>query len=71
MPNLYRFFKEHLRANLPIIALGSLFMLLAGLCQGAMLFSLRFVFSTLASRAPSYWTMPRPRLRPWRATQIS
>ncbi len=51
MPNLYRFFREHLRANLPIIALGSLFMLLAGLCQGAMLFSLRFVFSNLGVRS--------------------
>ncbi len=51
MTNLYRFFREHLRANLPIIALGSLFMLLAGLCQGAMLFSLRFVFSNLGVKS--------------------
>ncbi len=47
MTNLYRFFREHLRANLPLIALGSFLMLLAGLCQGALLFSLQFVFKNL------------------------
>jgi len=51
MTNLYRFFREHLRANLPLIALGSVLMLLAGLCQGAMLFSLRFVFQNLGVKS--------------------
>jgi subfamily B ATP-binding cassette protein MsbA len=51
MTNLYRFFREHLRPNLPIIAVGSVLMLLAGLCQGAMLFSLRFVFENLGVKS--------------------
>jgi len=47
MTNFYRFFREHLRPNLPLIAMGSLLMLLAGLCQGLMLLSLQFVFKNL------------------------
>jgi len=51
MANLYRFFREHLRANLRLIALGSFLMLLAGLCQGAMLSSLTFVFRNLGVKS--------------------
>ncbi|MDE3245691.1 MAG: hypothetical protein KGN80_06350, partial [Acidobacteriota bacterium] len=39
-----RFFKEHLARRLPTILGGSLLLLVAGLCQGLLLFTLNFVF---------------------------
>ncbi len=44
MPVIRRFVREHLRDHLPSIALGSLLMVLAGLCQGLTVTSLKFVF---------------------------
>jgi len=44
MSRLLRFFKDHLRPHAPLIAGGSLFLLLAGLCQGALIASIKFVF---------------------------
>ena len=44
MSQLLRFFKDHLRPHAPLIAGGSLFLLLAGLCQGALIASIKFVF---------------------------
>jgi len=44
MSQLLRFFKDHLRPHASLIAGGSLFLLLAGLCQGALIASIKFVF---------------------------
>src|ERR1035438_3623225 len=44
MTRLLRFFKDHLRLHAPTIAAGSLLLLLAGLCQGALIASIKFVF---------------------------
>ncbi|HEX7553047.1 MAG TPA: ABC transporter transmembrane domain-containing protein, partial [Geothrix sp.] len=44
MSQLRRFFKDHLRPHAPLIALASLLLLLAGLCQGALIASIKFVF---------------------------
>jgi subfamily B ATP-binding cassette protein MsbA len=44
MVQLRRFFSDHLRPHAPLIALASLLLLLAGLCQGALIASIKFVF---------------------------
>ncbi len=44
MTQLRRFFNDHLRPHAPLIALASLLLLLAGLCQGALIASIKFVF---------------------------
>jgi subfamily B ATP-binding cassette protein MsbA len=44
MSQLRRFFNDHLRPHAPLIALASLLLLLAGLCQGALIASIKFVF---------------------------
>jgi subfamily B ATP-binding cassette protein MsbA len=44
MSRILRFFKDHLRPHAPFIAGASLLLLLAGLCQGALIASIRFVF---------------------------
>ena len=44
MSRLLRFFNDHLRAHAPLIAGASLLLLLAGLCQGALIASIKFVF---------------------------
>jgi subfamily B ATP-binding cassette protein MsbA len=44
MSQLRRFFHDHLRPHAPLIALASLLLLLAGLCQGALIASIKFVF---------------------------
>ena len=44
MSQLLRFFRDHLRPHLPLIAGASLLLLLAGLCQGALIASIKFVF---------------------------
>ncbi len=53
MPSLKRFFQDHLRSHLPLILGGSLLLTLAGLCQGLMVTSLKFVFEeNLGMAAP-------------------
>jgi subfamily B ATP-binding cassette protein MsbA len=44
MSRLLRFFHDHLRPHAPYIAVASLLLLLAGLCQGALIASIKFVF---------------------------
>jgi len=44
MSSFQRFFREHLKAYLPLIAGGSLLLTLAGACQGLLIGILRFVF---------------------------
>ena len=44
MSRLLRFFKDHLRPHAPLIAGASLLLLLAGLCQGAIIASIKFIF---------------------------
>ncbi len=44
MSRLLRFFNDHLRAHAAAIALASFLLLLAGLCQGALIASIKFVF---------------------------
>ena len=44
MSRLLRFFKDHLRPHAPFIAGATLLLLLAGLCQGALIASIKFVF---------------------------
>ena len=44
MTRLLRFFRDHLRPHAPTVAAGSLLLLLAGLCQGALIASIKFVF---------------------------
>ena len=44
MQSLRRFFQDHLRTHLPLILGGSLLLTLAGLCQGLMVTSMKFVF---------------------------
>ena len=44
MSRLLRFFNDHLRPHAPLIAGASLLLLLAGLCQGALIASIKFVF---------------------------
>ena len=44
MTQLRRFFREHLKAHAPTIALASVLLLLAGFCQGALIASVKFVF---------------------------
>lgn len=44
MPSLLRFVRDHLRPHLPLILAGSLLLSLAGLCQGLMVTTLKFVF---------------------------
>jgi subfamily B ATP-binding cassette protein MsbA len=53
MRSLHRFFLDHLRIHLPTILGGSLLLTLAGLCQGLMVTSLKFVFEdNLGMAAP-------------------
>jgi len=51
---ILRFFREHLLAHLPIIALGALLLTLAGVCQSALAGSFNFVLNALgmASKVP-------------------
>ncbi len=51
MSRIIRFFKDHLRPHLPLIAGASLLLLLAGLCQGALIASIKFVFDDGKSHA--------------------
>ncbi len=44
MMQLRRFFHDHLRIHVPAIAGASVLLLLAGLCQGALIASIKFVF---------------------------
>jgi subfamily B ATP-binding cassette protein MsbA len=44
MSSIARFFREHLKPSLPLIAAGSLLLTLAGACQGLLIGILRFVF---------------------------
>ncbi len=44
MNQLRRFFNDHLRSHLPLMAGATALLLLAGLCQGALITSLKFVF---------------------------
>lgn len=44
MKSLQRFFHEHLKQFIPTILLGSVLLTLAGLCQGMMITSIKFVF---------------------------
>ncbi|HJW42958.1 MAG TPA: ABC transporter transmembrane domain-containing protein [Geothrix sp.] len=44
MAQILRFFRDHLRPHAPLIAGASLLLLLAGLCQGALIASIKFVF---------------------------
>src|ERR1035438_553988 len=44
MSRILRFFNDHLRAHAPAIAGASVLLLLAGLCQGALIASIKFVF---------------------------
>ena len=43
MSSFLRFFREHLKRFLPLIAAGSLLLTLAGACQGILIATLRFV----------------------------
>ena len=51
MSQLRRFFRDHLRPHLPLMAGSALLLLLAGLCQGALITSIKFVFDDGKSRA--------------------
>ncbi|HJV21559.1 MAG TPA: ABC transporter ATP-binding protein [Holophagaceae bacterium] len=51
MNQLRRFFNDHLRTHLPLMAGATVFLLLAGLCQGALITSLKFVFDDGKARA--------------------
>jgi subfamily B ATP-binding cassette protein MsbA len=54
MSSFIRFFREHLKRFLPLIAAGSLLLTLAGACQGLMIGLLRFVLDdSLAMGGPS------------------
>lgn len=44
MAQLLRFFRDHLKIHAPFIAAASGLLLLAGLCQGALIASIKFVF---------------------------
>jgi len=47
MSSFFRFYHEHLKRFLPTIAGGSVLMLLAGICQGAMIGIIQLVFTLL------------------------
>jgi subfamily B ATP-binding cassette protein MsbA len=51
MIQLRRFFNDHLRSHLPLMFGATLLLLLAGLCQGALITSLKFVFDDGKARA--------------------
>ena len=51
MSSIRRFFHEHLRAHLPLILGATGLLLLAGLCQGALIASIKFVFDDGKARA--------------------
>jgi len=44
MSQILRFFRDHLKPHAPLIVGASLLLLLAGLCQGALIASIKFVF---------------------------
>ncbi|HNX94467.1 MAG TPA: ABC transporter transmembrane domain-containing protein [Holophaga sp.] len=44
MTSILRFYREHLKSYLPLIIGGTLLMILAGMCQGLMVTTLKFVF---------------------------
>jgi subfamily B ATP-binding cassette protein MsbA len=52
MPSFSRFFREHLKHYLPVIAAGSLLLSLAGACQGLMIGILRFALDENLSLGP-------------------
>ena len=51
MSRLARFFSDHLRSHVPAIAAAALLLMLAGLCQGALIASIKFVFDDGKARA--------------------
>ncbi|WP_306590708.1 ABC transporter ATP-binding protein [Geothrix sp. 21YS21S-4] len=51
MSRILRFFRDHLRPHAPFIAAATLLLLLAGLCQGALIASIKFVFDDGQARA--------------------
>ncbi len=51
MNQIRRFFNDHLRSHLPLIAGATVLLLLAGLCQGALIACLKFVFDDGKARA--------------------
>ena len=51
MTQLRRFFRDHLRPHVPLMAGSAVLLLLAGLCQGALIASIKFVFDDGKSRA--------------------
>ncbi len=51
MSRLLRFFNDHLRTHVPLIAGASVLLLLAGLCQGALIASIKFVFDDGKARS--------------------
>ena len=51
MSRILRFFRDHLRPHAPAIAGASLLLLLAGLCQGALIASIKFVFDDGQAKA--------------------
>ncbi len=51
MSRLLRFFNDHLRTHVPLIAGASVLLLRAGLCQGALIASIKFVFDDGKARS--------------------
>lgn len=51
MAQILRFFRDHLKPHAPLIAGASVLLLLAGLCQGALIASIKFVFDDGKSHA--------------------
>ena len=51
MSRLLRIFNDHLRTHVPLIAGASVLLLLAGLCQGALIASIKFVFDDGKARS--------------------
>ena len=51
MSRLLRFFNDHLRTHVPLIAGASVLLLLAGLCQDALIASIKFVFDDGKARS--------------------
>ena len=74
MSRLLRFFKDHLRPHASLIAGASLLLLMAGLCQGALIASIKFVFDdgkvhALQSAQPGLFGQLE-HLRTWAMTRL-
>ncbi|MGA2080926.1 MAG: ABC transporter ATP-binding protein [Holophaga sp.] len=68
MSSFLRFFREHLKRQLPLIAGGSLLLSLAGACQGIQIGILRLVFSdvlAMGSTVPAAGTGSLDRIKAW------